>query len=341
MRRGEGLVPRAARGNLRGARARSLLHDSIQRSFDPTAGPPGAVRRARLVEAARGAGSKSRFRFQAQETVEDARRPRRRLGPGARPQGPARPGPSPDDGQPSLRAGPALHDQVPARRRDRQGPPGAPGEARDGGRRGDADPGGHLVLPVAGARQGRPALDHRDAPRRAAARRPALGGLFRADQGGLTALPRDERRGRDPQPGGHRAGRGGGRSGDRRLRARLPLPFQRQAHPDRARRAVALRLRHAVRLQDPAAAVSRALEDQRRDLRPAHRVVLRGAGGQGLPGGAAGGPGLHQGRPPVVPQRGPDADQLLGDRRRLDAAPRGRSASRSWRSGRTTSSTSG
>ena len=66
--------------------------------------------------------------------------------------------------------------------------------------------------------------------------------------------------------------------------------FQRQADPDRARRAVALRLRHAVRLQDPAAALPRALEDQRRDLGPADRVVLRGAGGQGLPGASGGRP---------------------------------------------------
>ena len=47
------------------------------------------------------------------------------------------------------------------------------------------------------------------------------------------------------------------------------------------------------------------------------------AGGQGLPGGAAGGAGVHQGGPPPLPQRGPDDDQLLGDRRRLDAAARG------------------
>ncbi len=148
-----------------------------------------------------------------------------------------------------------------------------------------------------------------------------LGGLLRADQGGRPALPGDERRRGHPQPGGHRSGRGRGRHGDGGAGARHPLLSERQADADRARRAVALRLHHEVRLQDSAAAVPRTLQDQRRALGPAHRVVLGGAGGQGLPGGAARGPGLHQGRAPALPQHRPHHDRLLGDRRRLDPPP--------------------
>ena len=103
-----------------------------------------------------------------------------------------------------------------------------------------------------------------------------------------------------------------GGSGHRGARARHPLLPERQADPDRHRRPLALRAHHAVGLQDAAPALPRALQDQRRDLRPAHRVVLRRAGGEGLWRGAPRDAGLRQGRAPPVPQRRQDDHQLLG-----------------------------
>ena len=94
-----------------------------------------------------------------------------------------------------------------------------------------------------------------------------------------------------------------GRRDDRRPGARHPLLFQRQADVDRDRRAVALRLRPAVRLQ-----TLRPLFRERSKINAEvsgrlDRVVLRRAGGQGLPRRAARGAGVLQGRPPPLPQR--------------------------------------
>ena len=108
------------------------------------------------------------------------------------------------------------------------------------------------------------------------------------------------------------------------VRPRNPLLLQRQADADRPRGPLALRPRPALRVQDPPAALPRALEDQRRGLRTPDRVLLGDPRRQGLPRRAPGGARLREGGPPALPQRGEDDDGLLRRRGLLDAAPRRR-----------------
>ena len=101
---------------------------------------------------------------------------------------------------------------------------------------GDPHPGHHRLRPLPGPRQGRPALDHRDAARGPAPRRPPPGRLLRPDEDGRPPLPRHDRRRGDPQPRRHGPRRARRGPADGPARPRNPLLLQRQADADRPRR---------------------------------------------------------------------------------------------------------
>ena len=112
-------------------------------------------------------------------------------------------GPALDARQPAGGPRAAGDVQVPdrRRRRARTGRPAA--DARAGGRRRDARPGGHLVRPVADPRRRRAARDHRHAQARAGARHAAAGPLLRLDADRRADLAHHDRRRRHPEPRRH------------------------------------------------------------------------------------------------------------------------------------------
>ena len=102
--------------------------------------------------------------------------------------------------EPSGGTGSPRDQQDPPRRRHREGEAPAPGADRPRRRRGDSRSGDDRLRPGADPRQGRPAVDHRDAPQRPAARRPPPDRVLRPDEDGRAPLARHDGRGRNPQP---------------------------------------------------------------------------------------------------------------------------------------------
>ena len=115
-----------------------------------------------------------------------------------------------------------------------------------------------------------------------------------------------------------------------------------------ARRAGGVRRRDGAGVQAAAAAVPRARQDQRRGHRPAERDARRHPDRQDLHRREARGAGLHEGRPPAVPQRRASrspasrpsrrsrrvvigVDRRHHDRRRRPRDPRGHDDARRFR----------
>ena len=245
----------------------------------------------------------------------------------------------PDADQPAHGPRPARHVEVPDRRRDREGARRPADAAGVGGRRRDRRSGGDVVRVVAGARRGRAARHHRDAPPGGSARRAIAGQLFRLDAVRRPDLADHDGRRGHPESRRHRPRPAHRQRGDRAGCARLPLLPELVADLGHLARAPGVRRRDGARVQAAPAALPGARQDQRRGHRPPERNARRHPHREDLHGGETRRARLHEGRqPPVSQHRAVDyrrvgdhgvlhgrrrRDRRHHDRRRRPRHPRG------------------
>ncbi len=149
------------------------------------------------------------------------------------------------------------------RRRDRQGPARTAAADRSGRRRRHHRAGGELVRPVADSRRRRPARHHRHAQAGPSQGDAAAGALLRLDPDRHPGVAHHVRRRRPAKPGRNRAGAAGRRPGHRHHRPGRAAVFELASDHRHGGGARDVRRRHGLRLQEAAAAVSRARQDQR------------------------------------------------------------------------------